>query len=334
PQGVKIAELNSQARALMKAHHMPLRDKLISQTTLMGKAMAPVAGLANAALQARPIRALVEAAVGIHRQAPVPKSAGRPFHSWWKSRPLKTTPSPLGPVVFFHGCAGDYFEVETSIKSVEVLEHIGHQVIVPGQGCCGLAQQSNGLYQEASANVIRLCRSLNQAGPELTIISSSGSCTGMLKHEAREIMGVTDPALAAASTRVRDIMEHLLDLHHQGQLPRDLKPNPITVPYHAPCQLKGQGMGMPALDVLRLIPELTVVESGRACCGIAGTYGLKKEKYDVAQAVGRPLFDMITQTNPKLALCDTETCRWQLRQGTGAQVEHPIWLIHKAYGLS
>jgi glycerol-3-phosphate dehydrogenase subunit C len=43
---------------------------------------------------------------------------------------------------------------------------------------------------------------------------------------------------------------------------------------------------------------------------------------------------MITQTNPELALCDTETCRWQLRQGTGAQVEHPIWLVHKAYGLS
>lgn len=30
PQGVQIAELNSQARAVMKADHMPLRDKLIS----------------------------------------------------------------------------------------------------------------------------------------------------------------------------------------------------------------------------------------------------------------------------------------------------------------
>ncbi|MDR1213127.1 MAG: anaerobic glycerol-3-phosphate dehydrogenase subunit C, partial [Propionibacteriaceae bacterium] len=334
PQGVKIAELNSQARALMKAHHMPLRDKLISQTTLMGKAMTPVAGLANAALQVAPIRALVEAAVGIHRRAPMPKAARQTFQSWWRKRPARSTPAPLGPVVFFHGCAGGYFEVETSIKSVEVLEHIGYEVIVPRQGCCGLAQQSNGLYEEASASVVKLCQDLRQAGAELTIISSSGSCTGMLKHEAHEIMGVTDDSLKDVGHRIRDIMEFLLDLHQAGQLPTDFQPFEATVPYHAPCQLKGQGMGMPALDVLGLIPELTVIESGKACCGIAGTYGLKKEKYDVAQAVGRPLFDMITQTNPKLALCDTETCRWQLRQGTGAQVEHPIWLIHQAYGLS
>ena len=56
PQGVKIAELNGQARAVMKADHMPLRDRLITQTTLMGKAMTPVAPLANAALSIKPLR--------------------------------------------------------------------------------------------------------------------------------------------------------------------------------------------------------------------------------------------------------------------------------------
>jgi len=33
-------------------------------------------------------------------------------------------------------------------------------------------------------------------------------------------------------------------------------------------------------------------------------------------------------------MCDTETCRWQIRKGSGAQVEHPIFLVHQAYGLS
>ena len=54
----------------------------------------------------------------------------------------------------------------------------------------------------------------------------------------------------------------------------------------------------------------------------------------VAQAVGQPVFDFIKETNPELAACDTETCRWQLRTSTGANVVHPIWLLHKAYGLS
>jgi len=334
PQGVQIAELNSQARAVMKADHMPVRDRLIGQTTLMGKVMTPFAPIANAALGNKPIRTVVEKVVGVHRDAPMPPAQHQSFEGWLKKRPAPTAKPTRGPLVFFHGCAGGYFEVETSKRAVEVLEYLGYEVIVPKQGCCGLAQQSNGLFDSATASVLKLCDQLRSAGQGLTIISASGSCTGMLKHEAHEIMGVTDDRLADVAVRTRDIMEFLLELHEAGELPTDFRRIDMTVPYHAPCQLKSQGIGMPAIEVLRLIPGLTVVESGRACCGIAGTYGLKKEKYEVAQAVGRPLFDMVRQTNPEFALCDTETCRWQIRKGTGAQVEHPIWMVHKAYGLS
>ena len=133
------------------------------------------------------------------------------------------------------------------------------------------------------------------------------------------------------------LLEGIPDLIHHADIPvsyTHLDVYKRQVPYHAPCQLKSQGMGKPALEVLRLIPGLTVVDSEKVCCGIAGTYGLKKEKYDIAQAVGKPLFDMVRATNPDLALCDTETCRWQISQSSGVQTEHPIWMIHKAYGLS
>lgn len=333
PQGVKIAELNSQARAVMKADHMPLRDQLISRTTIMGAAMTPVAPIANAALKVKPLRKLVQAVIGIDADAPMPVAAGRTFEGWWAKRPPRATPAPKGPIVFFHGCAGEFFEVETSIKTVEVLERVGFEVIVPKQGCCGLAQQSNGLFDSATKAVLKLCDDLRSAGKELTIVSSSGSCTGMLKHEAHEIMGVDDARLADVGTRIRDVMELLLELHRAGELPTDFRRIDRTVPYHAPCQLKSQGMGYPAIEVLELIPGVRVEESGQNCCGIAGTYGLKKEKYAIAQAVGKPLFDKIKQSGSDLALCDTETCRWQIRKGTGVQVEHPIWLLHEAYGL-
>jgi glycerol-3-phosphate dehydrogenase subunit C len=334
PQGVQIAELNSQARAVMKADHMPVRDQLITRTTLMGMMMTPVAPIANAALHNKPIRTIVEKVIGIHRDAPMPPAQTQTLQGWLKKRPAQKKAPTRGAVVFFHGCAGGYFEVETSRKSIEVLEYLGYEVIVPKQGCCGLAQQSNGLFDQASAAVLKLCDELRGAGKDLTIISSSGSCTGMLKHEAHEIMGVSDEKLKDVGTRIRDMMEFLLDLHDAGELPTDFKAIDMTVPYHAPCQLKSQGIGQPAVEVLKLIPGLTVVESGAACCGIAGTYGLKKEKYEVAQAVGKPLFDMVKRTNPDLALCDTETCRWQIEQSSGVKTEHPIWMVHRAYGLS
>ena len=332
PQGVQIAELNSMARAVMKADHMPIRDFLIGETVLMGKAMTPIAPIANAALNNKPIRIVMEKMIGVHRNAPMPTAQSQSFVSWAK-RHQPAKPATRGPVVFFHGCAGGYFEVQTSIHTVEVLEHLGYEVIIPTQGCCGLAQQSNGLFTQARKTVRKLCDQLRAAGKDLTIISSSGSCTGMLKHEAHEIMGVDDPALIDVGSRIRETSEFLMELEDEGTLPHTFQRVDMTVPYHAPCQLKGQGMGMPAIRLLELIPGLKVVESGQACCGIAGTYGLKKEKYDVAQAVGQALFDMVVDTNPDLAVCDTETCRWQISKSTGVPTVHPISLVHRAYGL-
>ena len=337
PQGVKIAEINGQARAVMKEHNTPLRDRLITQTELEGKLLTPFAPIANFAMKNKPIRKIAEAVVGVHADAPTPEAKSETFMSWFKRHKKKVSGKsfPKGPVIFFHGCAGGYFETQTSRATVEVLEHLGYQVIVPKQGCCGLAAQSNGLFDEGSRRVLKLAHALTDGQPNVPIISSSGSCAGMVRHEAQEIMGVHDDTLDEAATRMVETSEFLLELIDNGEFPvNELREWDVVIPYHQPCQVKSQGIGKPAIRLLETIPGVTVEESGQACCGIAGTYGLKKEKYDVAQKVGKPLFDMIVSTNPNLAACDTETCRWQIRKGSGAEVVHPIELIHKALGLA
>ena len=336
PQGVKIAEINGQARAVMKAQNgMPIRDRLIIQTELEGKVMTPLAPIANAALGMRPVRKIMEAVVGVHADAPMPKAQPQSFPAWFKKHrrenPIKST---RGPVIFFHGCAGGYFEVQTSKATVEVLEYLGYEVLVPKQGCCGLAAQSNGLFDEATKKAIKLAKALRTEPLDLPIISSSGSCAGQMRHEAHEIMGINDPALEDVAARMVETSEFLLELIEAGEFPlEDLQPWEVTIPYHQPCQVKSQGIGKPAIKVMESVPGVKVIESGQPCCGIAGTYGLKKEKYAIAQEVGKPLFDMVRNTNPELATCDTETCRWQIRKSTGAQVIHPIEVIHRALGL-
>ncbi|MDD7466024.1 MAG: anaerobic glycerol-3-phosphate dehydrogenase subunit C [Actinomycetaceae bacterium] len=345
PQGVKIAEINAQARAVMKADRMPLRDRLITQTELEGKLLTPFAAIANAALHAKPIRTIMQGVVGVHKDAPMPTAQKYSFPAWWKHHTRRPASERRvhaglkagehGSIVFFHGCAGGYFEVATSIATVEVLEYLGYDVIVPEQGCCGLAQQSNGLFRQASRKVRTLCEQLRAAGQDLVIVSSSGSCAGMLRHEAREIMGLEDPELIDVGSRMVETSEFLLELMDKGKFPlEDLHPCELTIPYHQPCQVKSQGIGKPAIRMMEAIPGVRVVESEQACCGIAGTYGLKKEKFEVAQRVGAPLFAMVRETNPQLAACETETCRWQIRAGTEAEVIHPVQLIHHALGLA
>src|SRR5690606_11543877 len=108
---------------------------------------------------------------------------------------------------------------------------------------------------------------------------------------------------------------------------------PIRLPYHPPCQYRAHRLGIPARDVMDLIPGLEVVESGVACCGIAGTYGYKTEKYQIAMDVGRPLFEFVEREGQPLVACDSETCRWQITHGTGVPSIHPIEVVAAAMGL-
>ena len=334
PQGVHIAEINTQARAELKATRgVHPRDRILGRPTLAGRLGTPVAPLANWTLRNRLLRVAAERVVGLHRDAPVPHFAGRTFQRWARRR---TAPAAGRRVAFFHGCGTNYYEPRLGEMTVALLEHNGLRVEVPKQDCCGLPLQSNGLFDDARGYVRRLAKRLAPYAREgVDIVGTSTSCTLMLKREALEILGMEhDEDLRAVSPRVFDICEYLLGMHERGELATDFRPLPETILYHAPCQQQGHGIGKPALDLLALVPELRVIESDATCCGVAGTYGLKREKYDIAMKVGAGLFEQIGKSGAGRAVCDSETCRWQIEHATGVRTAHPVELLHHASGLA
>jgi glycerol-3-phosphate dehydrogenase subunit C len=334
PQGVHIAEINTQARAKLKeTHGVPLRDRILARPTLAGRLGTPAAPLANWTLRNRLLRVAAERTIGIHHRAPMPKFAGRTFQRW--ARRHVSPPAPRR-VAFFHGCGTNYYEPGLGEMTVALLEHNGLAVEVPKQDCCGLPLQSNGLFDDARGYVHRLAARLAPLAREgVDIVGTSTSCTLMLKREALEILGMEDdPDLRVVSGQVFDICEYLVAMHERGELETDFQPVPETVVYHAPCQQQGHGMGKPALDLLALVPDLRVVESDATCCGVAGTYGLKREKYEIAMKVGAGLFAQIGDTAPDRSVCDSETCRWQIQHATGVPAVHPVEVLHRASGLA
>jgi glycerol-3-phosphate dehydrogenase subunit C len=334
PQGVRIAELNAHARHQLKERDgVKLRDRLIARPTVVGRLGTPVAPLANAMLKLGPARVLAERTLGLHREAPLPQFAGRTFRSWAKKH---RGPSTGTKIVYFHGCGTEYYEPDVGEKVVAVLEHNGFRVEIPKQDCCGLPLQSNGLFDDARGYVLRLARSLAPHARDGTlVVGNATSCTLMLKREAREVLGLEDdPDVALVSRQTYDICELLLGLHDAGQLNTDFEPVNETVAYHAPCQQQGHWMGKPAVELLRLIPGLDVRELNARCCGIAGTYGLKREKYKIAMDAGADLFGQVEASGAGTVVCDSETCRWQIEHGTKRPSIHPIELLHRAYRLS
>ncbi len=332
PQGVRIAEINSRARAQLRVEHgSRIRDQLIARPEVMGRLARPVAPIFNWAMSNRWLRAVGQRMVGIHRLAPVPRANTRTLeYRLQRRRPRRLTGQR---VVYFHGCSTNYFEPRVGLATIAVLEHNGFRVEVPRQGCCGLPLQSNGLYPAAREYVRRLTSQLSKqdlAG--LDVIATSTSCGLMVKREAIEILGIEDRALKHLAARTYDVFEFLRSLHESGKLRTDFTPLPLTVAYHAPCQQQNQQMGKPVLDILSTVPGLKLVELDRGCCGIAGTYGTKVEKYEIAMRVGAPLFGDIREVQPDLVLCDSETCRWQISHGTGVASVHPVEILYQAYG--
>ena len=125
---------------------------------------------------------------------------------------------------------------------------------------------------------------------------------------------------------VMDICEFLRNRHFD-ELSSFLGAVPRRVLYHGPCQLRGHGMGVPAMELLRLVPKLSVVASDSDCCGVAGTYGYDRERYDIAAAVGRGLVEQITDSSPDCVACDSETCRWNIAARTAVPCVHPIEIL-------
>ena len=337
PTGVKIAEINARARAAIVAKRgMPLRNRLLGRNELLGRVGSVAPKLANFALHNSFSRLMADKVMGVARKAPLPTWRTRgPFADWLRA----TKPQRLRSekkVVYFHGCATMYYEPFIGKAAVAVMEHQGYEVIVPLQNCCGLPMLSNGEFKAAEGyhkNNVAHMASFARAG--FPIVGTSTSCTLTLKEEAPELLDMVDDNTHALKMATWDIFEWLVELAAKGELATDLRPLNLLVPYHAPCQLRAHRVGKPALEIMQMIPGLEVAESHARCCGIAGTYGYKTEKYQIAMDVGEELFRFVREQGDgvQYTACDSETCRWQLEHGTSLPSRHPIELLAAAYGL-
>ena len=130
-----------------------------------------------------------------------------------------------------------------------------------------------------------------------------------------------------------DVGEYLAHLNKAEQLDTRFHAVNQRVVYYAPCHQREQKIGSPYLDLLGMIPGLSIepVGGGMDCCGMGGNFGFKAGFHETSLDLGRPLMEKIRARDPQAIVTDCMSCSLQFRQVLPYPVFHPVEILARAY---
>jgi glycerol-3-phosphate dehydrogenase subunit C len=327
PAGVGVSAMNCRARAEYASEKgLPLRDRLLARAELAGKLCGLAPGLVNRALRWKPLRQVGEKTMGISAEMTFPRFAAKSFKNLSKAA---RSFSSRRKVVYFPGCYVNYNRPQVGLAVIDVLQRSGIQVLWGEFGCCGLPLISAGQPAAARKYARRNMEAIQKyALSGYPVLTSCPSCSLTLGREYAELFG---PAFSMPGGMVTDVLEFLLDLRQKGELNTGFTRLAITAGYHQPCHLRAAGRGSPSRDLLELVPGCRLEDLDAGCCGLAGSYGFKKEKYGISMAIGGDLFAAIRSAGYGRLVTECGMCRLMILHGTGVQALHPVEILAGSY---
>jgi len=324
--------LRARAVAARERGGVTLQDRMLGNTELIGRVGGATAPLSNWANTNPANRALMQATVGIHKDRNLPPFHRQSFSRWFAAHPATPAAPPAARVALFATCPVEYHYPVVGRAAVAVLRHNRVDVTLPAQRCCGMPYLDGGAVAEARRLIDENVRSLGAVAREgREIVVPGPTCSFMMKQEWPHLATDRETARVVAD-HTRDLFEYLARLHAGGRLDTAFPSRPGQVAYQVPCHLRAQNMGTKSADVLRLTgAQVTVIER---CSAVDGTWGFKREYYELSMKVAEPLFRDIEAVQPDRTASDCPLAGLQVGQGTGRRVQHPIEIMAEAYGLS
>ncbi|BCG10231.1 anaerobic glycerol-3-phosphate dehydrogenase subunit GlpC [Buttiauxella agrestis] len=328
PSDVKIGDIIQRAKARYGKSRFNLRDAILSHTDLMGTLSTPFAPLVNTATSLKPVRNLLDKTLGIDGHRELPKYSSGTFRGWYRKQ-AAAQKAFAEQVAFFHGCYVNYNHSDLGKDLVRVMNAMGFGVqLLEREKCCGVPLIANGFIDKAKKQAAINAASLEKAVIEqgLPVIATSSTCTFTLRDEYPQVLDIdTRPMRDHIELATRFIWKQL-----ESGKELKLKALPLRIAYHTPCHMEKMGWSLYTLDLLRRLPGVDLIILESQCCGIAGTYGFKKENYNTSQSIGATLFQQIEESGVDIVVTDCETCKWQIEMSTRKKCEHPITLLARA----
>jgi glycolate oxidase iron-sulfur subunit len=339
PSGVHYMHLVDHARAhIEKTYKRPFVDRAIRGLLAI---VLPHSGRFRAALSAA---ALARPFAAQFRRWP----ALRPLDAMLALAPVslpeptgaaatgthRAAGEPRGRVAILTGCAQPVLNPRINEATVELLNRLGIEVVVPkGEGCCGALVHHMGREHDALAaarrNVDVWTREIEAGGLDAIIVTTSG-CGTTIKDYGHMLR--LDPAYADKASRVsalaKDITEYLVTLDP----PATDRGRGIRIAYHSACSMQhGQKIKDQPKRLLQAAGFTVVdVPEGHLCCGSAGTYNILQP--EIAGKLKERKLANIAKTRPDLIAAGNIGCITQIASGTQVPILHTAEILNWAHG--
>lgn len=295
----------------VSAYAMGLIDKWARFASL-----AP--GVANLFTRTPIISDVLKRLAGITTHRPVPPFAPQTFRQWFESRPPRNLDKP--PVLLWPDTFNNYFHPHTAQAAVEVLEFAGRRVRIPNQTlCCGRPLYDYGMLDRAKQylqKILDVLRPHLQAG--MIIVGLEPSCISVFRDELHSLFP-DDPYATALRDHTRTLAEFLNEQ-------KDFHPPQLAgrkALLHGHCHAKSITKIANEEKLLKNLGlELETLQC--TCCGVAGSFGYERDKYDISMKIGEHGLLPSVRSAPKDALivADGFSCRSQIEHGTDRRALH------------
>jgi len=285
-------------------------------------------------------RKILDAALGVHPQAPIPPYRSNTLRKQLRKRldppvAAQAAGTTSGKVALFATCYVNRNEPQIGLDLARVFEHNGIEIaLFEDENCCGMPKLELGdLEAVAELKAKNVPRLLAMTLRGYDIIAPIPSCVLMFKQEL-PLMFPDDADVAAVKQRIFDPFEYLALRHKAGLLRTDFARPLGKIAYHVACHLRVQNIGLKTRDILQLIPG-TTVEPIERCSGHNGTYGVKREFRDISMKIGKPVIQRVQASGADFYASDCPMAGHQIESGleNAAPPTHPLTLLRMAYGL-
>jgi anaerobic glycerol-3-phosphate dehydrogenase C subunit len=309
------------------------QDKFINKLPAFSAAASVSPTIANLTSSLNIFRKPLEKLFGIDSRRQMPLFHKPLYKRFGINSRQRSAVSNQRKVVYFAGCFANFNDVTgEGLATIEILRRNNVDVrILDTLRCCGIARITTGSKKEvipdAAWNIEQLENYVDQG---FDIVFSAPSCALAIKEDYPDLLG-TETA-SKISTHSYELSDYLWRIHKEGKLNTDFGPLKRRLTYHNPCHSIPLGVKNQPIELMRLIPELEVVELDEdTCCGMAGTFGLKKQFYDLSMKAGTNLFEQIKEAKVDSVVTTCGTCNIQISQGAQAKVEHLAKILLESY---